>query len=131
MSEWGEWGKCSRACGYGISSRHRRITRQRHNSTCPSTSDKRHCILRHCPGRRYNQTDMDLLQPVHLRSRRGCQNVHNNITSVHCSVTKCTPYGLANRPLVEETIKVAMRCTNSTIVHYELFAQIMSCGCMP
>lgn len=132
MSEWGEWGKCNRSCGYGISRRYRKITSRRKNATCPSTSEKRHCILRHCPGKTYNDTGMDMKKAVHLHTRRGCQNVHN-MKSMHCSITKCLPYGLTNKPLYITTIKVEMRCKRNESVHYhyELFAKIGSCGCLP
>lgn len=52
VSEWSEWGPCSKECGGGIHTRERRVLSPRtgHGADCPELQQRRGCALHRCPG---------------------------------------------------------------------------------
>ena len=51
VSDWGEWGTCSRTCGGGMQTRTRTVTRQPTNGgmPCPTLTETRACNTDPCP----------------------------------------------------------------------------------
>ncbi|OEH79138.1 thrombospondin type 1 domain-containing protein [Cyclospora cayetanensis] len=52
VSEWSEWGECSKECGGGIHARERQVLSPRigHGADCPALSQRRGCALHRCSG---------------------------------------------------------------------------------
>ncbi|CDJ47042.1 thrombospondin type 1 domain-containing protein, putative [Eimeria brunetti] len=52
VSEWGEWGACSKECGGGVHTRERQVLMPRtgNGADCPELQQRRGCGLHRCPG---------------------------------------------------------------------------------
>lgn len=52
VSDWGEWGACSKECGGGVHTRERQIVSPRlgNGRECPELQQRRGCSLQRCPG---------------------------------------------------------------------------------
>ncbi|KAL8437124.1 hypothetical protein Efla_007095 [Eimeria flavescens] len=52
VSEWGEWGPCSKECGGGVHARERHVVSPRlgNGKECPELNQRRGCALHRCPG---------------------------------------------------------------------------------
>ncbi|KAL8441527.1 hypothetical protein Emed_007553 [Eimeria media] len=52
VSEWGDWGPCSKECGGGVHSRERQVVSPRlgNGKDCPELQQRRGCALHRCPG---------------------------------------------------------------------------------
>lgn len=52
VSEWGEWGACTKECGGGVHTRERQVLLPRtgNGADCPELQQRRGCGLHRCPG---------------------------------------------------------------------------------
>ncbi|KAL8453703.1 hypothetical protein Emag_001748 [Eimeria magna] len=52
VSDWGDWGPCSKECGGGVHSRERQVVSPRlgNGKDCPELQQRRGCALHRCPG---------------------------------------------------------------------------------